>query len=216
MKKGILTAGKDTKNKLIEAAIALFSEDGLDGVGIRAIVEKAGTALSSVNYYFKSKKELYAECIRYILSEKIDLSGIFKEIENHQTNSLQDVSNLLHQTILKLFFSFLNPELPHRYGLLLIKSRLAVHPRSPSVLVAVTEPEQLKRYLRDTIPGLDNEAAYLWVISMIGQLNYYVVAKPMILLTIDQDDYDKAFIEKISSYTSKNLISNLGLPAPDV
>lgn len=47
-----------TRDKILDAAEQLFAEQGFDSTSIRAITEKAGANLASVNYYFQSKDAL--------------------------------------------------------------------------------------------------------------------------------------------------------------
>ncbi|MDA2927052.1 CerR family C-terminal domain-containing protein [Acidobacteria bacterium AH-259-G07] len=50
---------KDTKQKIIQAATKLFAQEGLEGVSIRQISQKAGVNLAAINYHFHSKEQLY-------------------------------------------------------------------------------------------------------------------------------------------------------------
>lgn len=49
---------KDTKQRILDAAEALFASKGYNGTSVRAISKKAGTFLSAVNYHFGSKEAL--------------------------------------------------------------------------------------------------------------------------------------------------------------
>ena len=49
------------KSRIIEASRALFSEVGFESTSVREIAKKASVNLASINYYFKSKKNLLAE-----------------------------------------------------------------------------------------------------------------------------------------------------------
>ena len=48
----------DTKQRLLEAAMRVFSEKGFQGSSMRTITREAGTSLSAANYHFGSKEEL--------------------------------------------------------------------------------------------------------------------------------------------------------------
>lgn len=49
---------QDTRNKLLDAAEALFAEDGINRTSLRAITSQAGANLAAVNYHFGSKDGL--------------------------------------------------------------------------------------------------------------------------------------------------------------
>ena len=55
---------EDTKNRLLDAADALFCEKGFDGVSVRELTAAAECNVAAVNYYFGGKDNLYAEMFR--------------------------------------------------------------------------------------------------------------------------------------------------------
>jgi AcrR family transcriptional regulator len=56
-------ATEDSRRKLIDAAIRLFSTHGLDGVTVRNIADEAGISFGLIRYHFGSKEGLYRACI---------------------------------------------------------------------------------------------------------------------------------------------------------
>lgn len=210
------TNKKDTKQSIIEAAGELFALRGIDGTGIRAIVQKAGTALSSVNYHFKNKEDLYEECINYVVREKINLNKIYTSLDNHSVSTPQDIANLLYKAIRDLFYLVLNPEFPNWYGVLLIRAKHEKHPVSERIMSEVSAPERIKEFILEHIPGIREEEAYLWVFSITGQLQNFVLAKKTVLETFGIKNYNAEFIDKLVNYSAKNLIRSLNLPKPDL
>lgn len=61
----------DTKNKIMDAAIEIFSEKGFKGATIREICLKAEQSVGSINYHFRDKDGLYEVCIKQILEDLI-------------------------------------------------------------------------------------------------------------------------------------------------
>ncbi|MCD6174737.1 MAG: TetR/AcrR family transcriptional regulator [Planctomycetes bacterium] len=55
---------EDVKNRLLDAAEALFCEKGFDRVSVRELTAAAGCNVAAVNYYFGGKDKLYAEMFR--------------------------------------------------------------------------------------------------------------------------------------------------------
>lgn len=51
-------SGVATRQRLLEAAEQLFSEEGFDSVSVRDITEKAGANVAAVNYHFNSREHL--------------------------------------------------------------------------------------------------------------------------------------------------------------
>lgn len=52
-----------TRERLLDAAAALFAERGRDGVPIRDIAARAGVRHGCINYHFRSKDDLYQEAL---------------------------------------------------------------------------------------------------------------------------------------------------------
>lgn len=64
MKTGDPKTAPDTKEKILEAAEALFAAKSYRGTTMRAITDKADVNLAAVNYHFGSKQSLLEEVIK--------------------------------------------------------------------------------------------------------------------------------------------------------
>src|SRR5262245_31070920 len=58
---------QDPKSRILEVAIRLFAERGLDAVSVRDITGAARVNLGAVNYYFGSKEHLIREVFETLL-----------------------------------------------------------------------------------------------------------------------------------------------------
>src|SRR6185312_11029386 len=57
-----------TKDRILDAAEALFMEHGFEATSLRAITTAAGVNLAAVNYHFGSKEELFQS----VLTRRLD------------------------------------------------------------------------------------------------------------------------------------------------
>jgi AcrR family transcriptional regulator len=62
-RRGRRPGGTDTKAALLEAARAVFSEQGYDGATVRAIATRAGVDAAMVNHWFGSKEGLFVKAV---------------------------------------------------------------------------------------------------------------------------------------------------------
>lgn len=77
------TPSSDSRDALIEAALACFAKYGYDATSIRLVASMAGKNSSLISYYFKGKEGLYREVFRYLMDHfaaksdpwKIDAPG---------------------------------------------------------------------------------------------------------------------------------------------
>ncbi|WP_084511974.1 TetR/AcrR family transcriptional regulator [Geothrix fermentans] len=58
----------DSREALIEAALACFAKYGYDATSTRLVASMAGKNSSLISYYFKGKEGLYREVFRYLLT----------------------------------------------------------------------------------------------------------------------------------------------------
>jgi AcrR family transcriptional regulator len=56
--------GRETKERLLDAAERLFAERGFEGTSVREVTQAAATSVSAANYHFGSKLALLRETLR--------------------------------------------------------------------------------------------------------------------------------------------------------
>jgi len=64
--------GKDTRQRLLAAAVELFAEKGYWEASNAEICERAGTNSASLNYHFGSKENMYVEAWKYAFSKSLE------------------------------------------------------------------------------------------------------------------------------------------------
>lgn len=57
------------KRRILEMAIAVFADRGLEGATIRLVGQKAGVNSALIYYYFENKQKLFEEAIRLVFSD---------------------------------------------------------------------------------------------------------------------------------------------------
>jgi AcrR family transcriptional regulator len=94
-------SGPESREKIIAAAMEIFSSHGYAAANIRAIAEKAGTSVGSIYLYFRNKEDLYKSLIRNIRSSMIALTeSAFAEAPS-ATHALCDFIRLYIESALK-------------------------------------------------------------------------------------------------------------------
>jgi len=58
-----MTSSPTTRDKILDAAEALFADSGYDGVSLRAITKQAGVELALANYHFGPKESLFCTVV---------------------------------------------------------------------------------------------------------------------------------------------------------
>lgn len=57
----------ETRQRLIDAALALFGSNGFEATGTRDIAARAGVALPTIAYHFGGKEGLYRACAEHVV-----------------------------------------------------------------------------------------------------------------------------------------------------
>jgi AcrR family transcriptional regulator len=211
------TPGQETKQALLVAAGELFANKGLDGASVRDIVKKAGTTLSSVNYHFGSKDQLYFEAIRYILSQRVRGIELLEEFTRKELKTPQEVSNALFRLLGELFLSYLTPDGPEWHGRLLNRAIIDFRAEVPTIFAEVIWPihQSLKENLLRRVPHVSAHEADLWVIGVFAQIHHYLMAKDVIIWSLRREDYDEPFLQGVAAHIARNAVVVLGLPEPE-
>lgn len=106
---------EDTKQQIIQAALKIMSEKGIDGITTRKIARDAKVNVAAVNYYFHSKDKLIEESIGSFVAK---LEDIFLTLEKNEKprdllmNFLEKFIDYVaaHPGITKsLFFQMISP-----------------------------------------------------------------------------------------------------------
>ena len=101
--------GRDTRKRILAAALDLFSEISFDGATTREIAARAGVTQPLLNYHFSSKDDLWRAAV----------DGLFAELNEALTSRAQGLRGVDELTVAKLvvrefiYFSAAHPQL-HR------------------------------------------------------------------------------------------------------
>lgn len=207
---------KNIKEDLLIAAGQNFAVKGYAGASIREIIKQAGATLSSVNYYFGSKDQLYLETIRYVLDEKIDVANLFRRYNQTKTKSKQEISNRLFEMIRELFSAFFGVDRSAWYGQFLARAILESRTESNRLILELVNPSilEFEKVLHAQLPHLPETAITLFCPCLFGQIYFFAIAKEIILLSHGIQQYTPDYLRETVSHIARNVILPLGLPKP--
>lgn len=106
-KKQKIEKDKKAEEKILEAARKVFTQKGYAATRTRDIAEEAGLNLALLNYYFRSKENLF----EIIMMEKMKgLFGVLVPIMNNVSMSLEEKLQLITYNYIEMLST--NPDLP--------------------------------------------------------------------------------------------------------
>ena len=91
---------RDSRQKILDAALDAFYEAGFDGARVDAIAKKAGVNQALIYYYFKSKEELFSELINANVNELISAkNNAIGEKDIFDRNVIREVIDKMLDTL---------------------------------------------------------------------------------------------------------------------
>ncbi len=177
------------RERLLDAAENVFIEKCFHTASVRDITTEADCNLASVNYYFTSKDNLYAEMFHRLLTT----------LREQRAQVIHDVLADPHVTlenVLRAFAeTFVEPSLDQSRSRnllqLLMQEFTAPHLPHDMFYTEMIEPNRilLGNAIMQTTPGISREDAIACVHSFVGQLVHMVVAANQIPSTaLEQPD----------------------------
>lgn len=89
-----------TKNRIIEIGGRMFLENGYDGTGIRAIMDRVGADVGVFYYYFNTKDDLFAEVLdQFMEPYRANLSQLVSAAEVDPVRGLYQVFDYFGEAI---------------------------------------------------------------------------------------------------------------------
>jgi AcrR family transcriptional regulator len=169
----------ETREKLLQAAIQVFSESGYEGSTVRMICRRAGVNIALVSYHFGDKLALYRAVIRYVTDSDARMELIRRSAQ--EGSSPEEALRLLIRSLLErliakkaqsgLHFRLMLNELANPTTVLTDEIEATIRPLYDHVRAAVGSIIQLPA---------DHVKTRLCTNSIIGQIAHYIHARPIV------------------------------------
>jgi len=176
----VSSPGKGVRDRLLDVAEEFFSDRGFDSTSIRDLAAGAGCNIASVNYYFGSKENLYAEVWRRHLLTLRDarIASIDEAMAN--SGGKPDLEDLLRS----FASAFIGPFVDESGSrLITLIAREMINPHLPSSMFGndVIRPtiSAMQQALTQVCPELPESKVPLVVFSLIGQLVHTIRMRAM-------------------------------------
>lgn len=136
-------AGTSTRDRIISAASKLFYDDGIKGVSLDAVAEKAGLTKRTLYYHFRSKDDLVAACLEARDQPNLTLfKRWFDEAKGGLPDKVQAIFNHLAR-------SARHPKW-RGCGFLRTSAELANMPGHPAIKIGAAHKKKFEAWLCDT------------------------------------------------------------------
>ncbi|MCH9699220.1 MAG: CerR family C-terminal domain-containing protein [Gammaproteobacteria bacterium] len=190
---------KDTKQRLLNAALEVFAEQGYQSATIHEIIKRAGTNIAAINYHFRDKANFYAEVVLYGCDRDNILNPGFL------SDTLQP-----EQQLFTFIQWFLRRGLRIGADSVLDQIHMQELANPSPVLDKVVEKLirpvhwQLRSIIKSLLPAeCSEEMLRFHCFSVIGQCNLYKTGKPVMTRLYPEIELNEQVIDKATQHIFK-------------
>ncbi len=196
---GINHETPETRQRLLEAAGAVFAEHGFRAATVREICERARANVAAVNYHFGDKEALYSMAIRHWLG-----AAIQKYPPDGGLGPEAPAEARLRAFVRSFLFRILDEGRPAWHGRLMAREMADPTPAMDEVIAEFIQPlmKLLHGIVRDLLgPGADDEVVALCSRSVVGQCLFYNHARP-VLQKLERATFTPEQIDRLAEHVA--------------
>lgn len=197
----------DTKQRLIDAAGAIFADKGYEAASIRDICQLAEANIAAVNYHFGGKRPLYVAAVRHAQccrQEDVPFPEFPPELAPPEQ---------LRAFIGTMFERMLSAHRP-KWHLELMLRELA---RPTEACAAVVEDyirpmaDALRAILNQLLPAdLSEEQRWMIGFSTVAQVLFYYIHQPIIRLLMQNPAGEPFSIDQLADHVTRFTLAAIG------
>jgi len=162
---------KETKSKILEAAVELFSERGFRNTTVRDICSEARVNVASVNYHFNGKRGLGKKVVEHLVENVSEVKEVLNAVESISNESEWK------KTITSFIFNFISDRDKEGYRNYYRSRLIFLELNNPSELFAQIYEKYigplllvLNKVIRMGLPEeATDEEISMWVITLMSQ-----------------------------------------------
>ena len=190
----------DTRERLLEAAGAVFARRGFRAATVREISQQACANVAAVNYHFGDKEQLYSAVLKYALD-----SAIKKYPPDLGVPENSPPEERLRAFVRSILLRILDEGRPAWHGRLMVREMARPTAALDQLIEEAIRPlhKRLASIIRELI-GSDasDERVRLCTLSIIGQSVFYQYAQPVVSKLYEQK-FAPADIERLAEHITQ-------------
>lgn len=167
----------ETKQRLLDAAEALFAEKDFDEVSIRELAAAADVNVAAVNYHFQGKQNLFHEVIlrRFVAQRDRTLAALNRLLAEETNPSLEQVIHILADQYLA--GALAEPGSVNFLGLVAREMHGGHAQHGEAFFKEMVAPifMSFSRALIDVRPNLSQESVNWIMASIVGQIQHFII-----------------------------------------
>ncbi|WP_177208213.1 CerR family C-terminal domain-containing protein [Tropicimonas isoalkanivorans] len=194
-----------TRRALIDAAIALFGQEGFRGTSTRAIAQKAGTNVASIAYHFGGKEGLRVACGTAIAER---LARVVGKTDLPEVETPEQALHLL-EGVIAAFAHYLLLEQGEADIVAFIMREMAEDGPAIREVYATTMEPRHRAFCRlwEVATGwpAESDRTRLTVFAVIGQALYFRIGQTVVQQRMGWERLDEETVRQITEVLIANL-----------
>lgn len=197
----------ETRETLLAAATAVFSEIGYRSATIRDICRRAGANVAAVNYHFGDKASLYREALRHVHAQADERHPV-----PHSGSASLKPRQRLEQFVRSLLFRLLDP------GPYALSSRLMSREMMEPTVALDTVVQEYVHPVADEVraiaagflgPKASEEQIRLCGMSIVSQCLFYHQCGPVIRKLFPDMEFKTGGIDRLAAHITQFCVAGL-------
>ena len=191
----------ETRQTLLEAAVAVFAQRGFRAASVREICQRAGANVAAVNYHFGDKEALYAEALKFALRCAHQEYPTDLGLSSDATPP-ERLRAFVHSFLLRIF----DEGRAAWHGKMMSREMIEPTAALDSLVQEEIRPmsEQLSAIIRDLLGRHANEKLVrLCGISVVSQCLFYEHCRPVVVRLFPDMKFNAAGLEALSDHITR-------------
>lgn len=191
--------GKETKQKLLDAACSVFAEKGYRMATITEICRRAGANVAAVNYYFGDKDSLYVAAWRQAMQQF--LAGM--EEPSADLSPEKRFGIVIHRFIVKILNIDGHRSNFRRMELMELANPTGLIDEAWKEEIAPRRQEMIELIRQIIGPDVPEAAVKLCEMSIVNQCRGYSLLRRSRVDFLDEDELTPECVNRIAEHTTQ-------------
>ena len=198
----------DPRQRLLEAAEAVFAEQGYDGASVRDICGRAGMNIAAISYHFGDKEKLYVEALKAAHECADDGADGPFPAWSATTSAVQKLRDFIRVMAGRMHA----PARPSALRLLM-REMASPSPAAAHVIREYIQPKahKLRDILDELLPGEDPRRVLMVGFSVMGQILFYRQNRAVVELMFGKEAIDALGVDLVTDHVTKFTLAALGV-----
>jgi TetR/AcrR family transcriptional regulator, regulator of cefoperazone and chloramphenicol sensitivity len=201
----------DTKLRLLDAAGQIFADKGFEAASVREICQRAEANIAAVHYHFGDKQQLYVAAVRTAQCAQSD------HIPFPEFTPDQPATERLREFIGTMFRRMLDRDRPKWHLQLMLRELSHPTDTCETIVRDYIRPlaATLKSILADLLPPeIDELTRWRIGFSIIGQVLFHYIHRPVVQLLIGPEAYEDMTIDVLTDHVTRFSLAAIGHGSP--